>query len=169
MIKEVRFFARHTGPSMSPFNGWILSKSLETLAVRMERHCQNALTLAERLQGNAGLQSVKYPFLTNHPQYELARRQMRLGGGIVTFELPGGLIQGRKFIDALQMLSITANLGDTRSIATHPASTTHSKLSVAERQAVGISDGLIRISVGLEHPDDVIGDVEQAIRQSMPG
>ncbi|MEO6037382.1 MAG: aminotransferase class I/II-fold pyridoxal phosphate-dependent enzyme [Saprospiraceae bacterium] len=166
LIKEVRFFARHTGPSMSPFNGWILSKSLETLAVRMEKHCQNALLLAEKLQENAGLNWVKYPFLKSHPQYELAQRQMRLGGGIVSFELAGGLAQGRKFIDSLQMLSITANLGDTRSIATHPASTTHSKLTVAERGAVGITDGLIRISVGLEHIDDVIGDVEQAIRQS---
>ncbi len=166
LMKEVRFFARHTGPSMSPFNGWILSKSLETLAVRMEKHCQNALLLAERLQENAGLSWVKYPFLKNHPQYELAQRQMRLGGGIVTFELPGGLAQGRKFIDSLQMLSITANLGDTRSIATHPASTTHSKLTVAEREAVGITDGLIRVSVGLEHMDDVIADVEQAIEQS---
>ena len=168
LIKEVRFFARHTGPSMSPFNGWILSKSLETLAVRMEKHCQNALILAERLEANGDLSWVKYPFLTIHPQYALARRQMRLGGGIVTFELPGGLLQGRSFIDSLQMLSITANLGDTRSIATHPASTTHSKLSAAERQAVGITDGLIRISVGLEHVDDVIRDIEQAIRRSAP-
>ena len=169
LIREVRFFARHTGPSMSPFNGWILSKSLETLAVRMEKHCQNALQLAEKLQGNPALHWVKYPFLKNHPQYELAQRQMRLGGGIVTFELRGGLGQGQKFIDALQMLSITANLGDTRSIATHPASTTHSKLSVAERQAVGISDGLIRISVGLEHIDDIVGDIEQAIERSAGG
>ncbi len=166
LIKEVRFFARHTGPSMSPFNGWILSKSLETLAVRMEKHCQNALLLAERLEANAGLHWVKYPFLKSHPQYALAQRQMRLGGGIVTFELAGGVAQGRKFLDSLHMLSITANLGDTRSIATHPASTTHSKLTVAEREAVGITDGLIRVSVGLEHIDDVIADVEQAIEKS---
>jgi O-succinylhomoserine sulfhydrylase len=166
LIKEIRFFARHTGPAMSPFNGWILSKSLETLAVRMDRHCQNALQLAEKLQKNASLNWVKYPFLTSHPQYELAKKQMKLGGGIVTFELSGGVEQGRKFIDSLQMLSVTANLGDTRSIATHPASTTHSKLSVAERQAVGITDGFIRISVGLEHIDDIIKDIESAILNS---
>ncbi len=166
LIKEIRFFARHTGPAMSPFNGWILSKSLETLAVRMDRHCQNALQLAEKLEKNTSLNWVKYPFLTSHPQYELAKKQMKLGGGIVTFDLSGGLVQGRKFIDSLQMLSITANLGDTRSIATHPASTTHSKLSVAERQAVGITDGLIRISVGLEHIDDIIKDIETAIQLS---
>jgi O-succinylhomoserine sulfhydrylase len=166
LIKEVRFFARHTGPAMSPFNGWILSKSLETLAVRMDRHCQNAIALAEKLQANQELSWVKYPFLPSHPQFELAKKQMKLGGGIVTFELKGGLTQGRKFIDSLQMLSITANLGDTRTIATHPASTTHSKLSPTERQAVGISDGLIRISVGLENISDIIADIEQAILAS---
>ena len=167
LVKEMRFFARHTGPSMSPFNGWILSKSLETLAVRMDKHCQNALQLAEHLESNSSLNWVKYPFLKSHPHYELAKKQMKQGGGIVTFELKGGVAQGRKFIDALQMLSVTANLGDTRSIATHPASTTHSKLSAAERQAVGISDGLIRISVGLEHLDDIRNDIEQAIEKSL--
>ncbi len=163
LIKEVRFFARHTGPAMSPFNGWILSKSLETLAVRMERHCQSALALAERLQSNTHIAYVKYPFLPSHPQYDLARRQMRLGGGVITFELKGGIEQGRRFLNALEMLSHTANLGDTRTIATHPASTTHSKLKEEERQAVGITPGLIRISVGLEHIDDIARDIEQAI------
>ncbi|MBL7991664.1 MAG: aminotransferase class I/II-fold pyridoxal phosphate-dependent enzyme [Candidatus Kapabacteria bacterium] len=166
LIKEVRFFARHTGPSMSPFNGWILSKSLETLAVRMERHCQSALALAERLQSNPHIAYVKYPFLPSHPQYDLARRQMRLGGGVITFELKGGIDQGRRFLNALQMLSHTANLGDTRTIATHPASTTHSKLKEEERQAVGITPGLIRVSVGLEHLDDITRDIEQAITAS---
>ncbi len=166
LIKEVRFFARHTGPSLSPFNGWILSKSLETLAVRMERHCQSALALAERLQSNPHIAYVKYPFLPSHPQYDLARRQMRLGGGVITFELKGGIEQGRRFLNSLQMLSHTANLGDTRTIATHPASTTHSKLKEEERQAVGITPGLIRISVGLEHPDDIVRDIEQAIAAS---
>ncbi|MCU0427635.1 MAG: aminotransferase class I/II-fold pyridoxal phosphate-dependent enzyme [Candidatus Kapabacteria bacterium] len=166
LIKEVRFFARHTGPSLSPFNGWILSKSLETLAVRMERHCQSALTLAERLQSNPHIAYVKYPFLPSHPQYDLARRQMRLGGGVITFELKGGIEQGRRFLNALEMLSHTANLGDTRTIATHPASTTHSKLKEEERQAVGITPGLIRVSVGLEHPDDILRDIEQAIAAS---
>ena len=166
LIKEVRFFARHTGPSLSPFNGWILSKSLETLAVRMERHCGNALTLAERLQSNPHIAYVKYPFLPSHPQHDLARRQMRLGGGVITFELKGGIEQGRRFLNSLEMLSHTANLGDTRTIATHPASTTHSKLKEEERQAVGITPGLIRVSVGLEHLDDITRDIERAIAAS---
>ncbi len=167
LIKEVRFFARHTGPSLSPFNGWILSKSLETLAVRMERHCQTALALAERLQSNPHIAYVKYPFLPTHPQYALARRQMRLGGGIVTFELKGGIEQGKRFLNALSMISHTANLGDTRTIATHPASTTHSKLKEEERLAVGITPGLIRVSVGLEHPEDILRDIERAITASI--
>ncbi len=166
LIKEVRFFARHTGPAMSPFNGWILSKSLETLAVRMDRHCENALKIAISLEENPAIAHVKYPFLPSHPQYELAKEQMRQGGGIVTFELKGGLEKGRAFLDALKMISITANLGDSRSIATHPASTTHSKLTAQEREAVGITDGLIRISAGLEHVDDILEDILQAIGKS---
>jgi O-succinylhomoserine sulfhydrylase len=163
LIKEIRFFARHTGPSLSPFNGWVLSKSLETLAVRMDRHCQNALQLATFLETQQQVLKVKYPFLASHPQHALAKKQMRLGGGIVTFEIEGGIDRGRKFLNALKMISHSANLGDTRSIATHPASTTHSKLSDAERMAVGISPGLIRISVGLETIEDIIADVKQAI------
>lgn len=165
LIKEVRFFARHTGPSLSPFNAWLLSKSLETLAVRMERHCQNAATLATRLEGHPKIEKVKYPFLPSHPQQALAKKQMRLGGALVTFELRGGIESGRKFLNAIKMISHTANLGDTRTIATHPASTTHSKLTDAERAAVGISPGLIRISVGLEAIDDIIADVLQAIEK----
>lgn len=163
LIKEVRFFARHTGPSMAPFNAWVLSKSLETLAVRMERHCQNALELASYLQTNSEVLKVKYPFLPSHPQHELAKKQMKLGGGVVTFEIKGGIERGRKFLNSLKMLSHSANLGDTRSIATHPASTTHSKLSEEERLAVGIMPGLVRVSVGLENIKDIINDVEQAI------
>lgn len=166
LIKEIRFFARHTGPSMSPFNAWVLSKSLETLAVRMERHCQNALELANYLQSHSDVLKVKYPFLASHPQHSLAKKQMKLGGGIVTFEIKGGIDRGRKFLNSLRMLSHSANLGDTRSIATHPASTTHSKLTEAERMAVGITPGLIRISVGLENIQDIITDVEQAISNS---
>lgn len=163
LIKEVRFFARHTGPSMSPFNAWILSKSLETLAVRMERHCQNALIIAQHLEKHPGVVKVKYPFLASHPQQALAKKQMRHGGGIVTFEHAGGIEGGRKFLNALKMISHTANLGDTRSIATHSASTTHSKLTDAERAAVGITPGLIRISAGLEEVADIIKDIEQAM------
>lgn len=163
LIKEVRFFARHTGPSMSPFNAWILSKSLETLAVRMERHCENALTLARHLEQHPMVELVKYPFLPSHPQHALAKKQMRLGGGVVTFEIKGGVEKGRKFLNSLKMMSHSANLGDTRSIATHPASTTHSKLTDAERAAVGITAGLVRISVGLEDIKDIMADIDQAI------
>lgn len=166
LIEKVRFFARHTGPAMSPFNGWILSKSLETLAVRMEAHCKSALELAQHLEKHKEVVWVKYPFLPTHPQYELAKKQMKLGGGLVVFELGGGVERGKRFLDALKMISFSANLGDTRTIATHPASTTHSKLSPDERKAVGITDGLIRVSVGLEHLDDIIADLEQAIAAS---
>jgi O-succinylhomoserine sulfhydrylase len=163
LIKELRFFARHSGPSMSPFNAWILSKSLETLAVRMERHCQNALLLADALETHPSVNWVKYPFIASHPQYELAKKQMRLGGGIVCFEVKDGVEAGRIFLNHLKMLSHTANLGDTRTIATHPASTTHSKLTPAERAAVDITDGLIRVSVGLEHIEDIKKDIFQAL------
>ncbi|HMG92990.1 MAG TPA: aminotransferase class I/II-fold pyridoxal phosphate-dependent enzyme [Chryseolinea sp.] len=166
LIKEIRFFTRHTGPAMAPFNAWLLSKSLETLAIRMERHCENALALAKYLEGNDKVLKVKYPFLPSHPQYELAKRQMKLGGGIVTFEIKGGLDQGIKFLNALRMISHTPNLGDTRTIAIHPASTTHSKLTEQERLDVGITPGLIRIAVGLEDIKDIIRDVEQAINAS---
>ena len=166
VIEKVRFFARHTGPAMSPFNGWVLSKSLETLAVRMDRHCDNALKLARFLEENTEVNFVKYPFLPSHPQYELAKKQMRLGGGVVSFEVKGGLERGKKFLNALQMISFTANLGDTRSIATHPASTTHSKLSPEDQMAVGITPGMIRVSVGLENIDDIISDIAQALHGS---
>ena len=166
LIQEIRFLSRHTGPAMSPFNSWILSKSLETLAVRMDRHCQNALELAKFLEESSEVNFVKYPHLPSHPQYALAKKQMKQGGGMVSFEIKGGVARCNKFMDSLKMLSLTSNLGDTRSIATHPATTTHSKLSPEERLAVGITDGLIRISVGLEHISDIIGDVKQALEGS---
>ena len=166
LISEIRFFTRHTGPAMAPFNAWLLSKSLETLAVRMEKHCENSLRLAQYLETNPDVKKVKYPFLPSHPQYALAKKQMRLGGGLVTFELNGGLEQGRKFLNSLKMISHTPNLGDTRTIAIHPASTTHSKLSDEERALVGITSGLIRIAVGLEDVNDIIKDIEQAIKLS---
>ncbi len=165
-MEKVRFFARHTGPAMSPFNSWLLSKSLETLAVRMEKHCENALALAKHLEKQKEVISVRYPFLPSHPNYDIARKQMRHGGGMVSFELKGGIDRGRRFLNSLKMISFSANLGDTRSIAAHPASTTHSKLTVEEREDVGITDGLIRISVGLEHINDIIADIEQAIAVS---
>jgi O-succinylhomoserine sulfhydrylase len=163
LIKEIKFFARHTGPSMSAFNAWILSKSLETLAVRMDRHCLNAFEIARHLEKHPQVKNVKYPMLPSHPQFKLAKKQMRLGGGLVTFEVKGGLDHGRKFLNALQMISHTPNLGDTRTIAIHPASTTHSKLTDEEREAVGITPGIIRISAGLENLSDIIADIDQAI------
>jgi O-succinylhomoserine sulfhydrylase len=166
LINPLYLFIRNTGPSLSPFNAWVLTKSLETLFVRMDKHADSALKLANALEKNSKINHVKYPFLENHPQYSIAKKQMSNGGGIITFELKGGLAGGVKFLDALQMLSVTNNLGDSRSIASHPASTTHSKLSEAERQEVGITPGLIRISVGLEHPDDILNDIEQALDKS---
>ncbi|MBI3482580.1 MAG: PLP-dependent transferase, partial [Bacteroidetes bacterium] len=166
LIKEIYLFCRNTGPAISPFNAWVLSKSLETLAVRMEKHCSNALLLAQWLEKNNNVEYVKYPFLPSHPQHQLAKKQMRLGGGVVTFEIKGGIDRGRKFLNSLKMISHSANLGDTRSIATHPASTTHSKLTEEERAAVGITSGLIRISVGLENMEDILNDIQQAIEAS---
>ena len=165
-IDKIRYFARHSGPALSPFNAWMFSKSLETLAVRVERHCDNAKKLAAFLEERPEVERTIYPHLPSHPQYELARRQMKRGGGIVSFVLRGGLDQGRRFLDTLGMCSLTANLGDARTIATHPASTTHASLTDEERSAVGIEPGLVRISVGLEHPDDVIADVAQALERS---
>ena len=162
-IKKIEGFARHTGPALSPFNAWTLSKSLETLALRVDRHNSNALILAEKLEAHPKVNWVKYPFLPSHPQYEIAKNQMEGGGGLVTFEIIGGLKEGKKFLNGLKLLSLTANLGDSRSIATHPASTTHSKLSEEDRDKVGISPGLIRISAGLEHVDDIWEDIEQAL------
>jgi O-succinylhomoserine sulfhydrylase len=163
LIQEIYLFCRSTGPSMSPFNAWVLSKSLETLEVRMDRHCSSAHYIAEKLEGNDKINFVKYPFLTSHPQNAIAKAQMKNGGGIVCFELKGGIEAGRKFLNQIKMLSLTANLGDSRSIASHPASTTHAKLSEAERQATGITPGLIRISVGFEHRDDILADILQAL------
>lgn len=164
LIKEIYLFCRSTGPALSPFNAWVLSKSLETLHVRMERHAASALALSQSLENHPVIAYLRYPHLPSHPQYEIAKKQMKDGGGIFCFELKGGIEAGRKFLDALQMLSLTANLGDTRSIASHPASTTHAKLTEAERLAVGITPGLIRISVGLENVDDIRADIEQALK-----
>ena len=163
LIREIYFFSRNTGPALSPFNAWVLSKSLETLAVRLEKHCENALAVAEFLEKHPNVKLVKYPFLKSHPQYEIAKKQMRLGGNIVAFEIEGGLESGRKFLDKIKLCTLSANLGDTRTIVTHPASTTHSKLSVEERLAVSITDGLVRVSVGLETVKDVIADLNQAL------
>ncbi len=166
LIHEIYLFCRSTGPALSPFNAWVLSKSIETLDVRMERHASNALFIAQSLEQHSAIASLRYPFLTSHPQYDIALRQMKNGGGIVCFELKGGLEAGIQFLNQLKMLSLTANLGDTRSIASHPASTTHAKLTEEERLAVNITPGLIRISVGLEHKDDILQDILQALNNS---
>ncbi len=163
LIHEIYLFARNTGPSLSPFNAWVLSKSLETLAVRLDRHCENALLLAQILENHPKINWVKYPFLPSHPQYEIAKKQMLKGGSIISFEVKGGIEAGKTFLNALQLCSLSANLGDSRTIVTHPASSTHSKLSEEDRLAVGITAGMIRLSVGLEHPDDIQNDLEQAL------
>lgn len=163
LIREIYLFSRNTGPALSPFNAWILSKSLETLSVRVDKHCENALKVAEFLESHPKVNWVKYPFLKSHPQYEVAKKQMKLGGNIVAFEVKGGIEAGRQFLNAIKMCSLSANLGDTRTIVTHPASTTHSKLSEEDRLQVSITDGLVRVSVGLEHVDDIIADLEQAL------
>lgn len=166
LIDKIYRFSRISGPAMSPFNAWVLSKSLETLAVRVDRHCENALGLAQFLEAHDSVKMVKYPFLKSHPKYEMAKKQMKAGGAVVAFELEGGLDTGKKFFNNIQMLSLSANLGDTRSIVTHPASTTHAKLSPEARLEAGITDGLIRVSVGLENIADIIKDVSQAIEKA---
>lgn len=163
LIREIYLFARNTGPAMSPFNAWVLSKSLETLSIRVEKHCENAQKVAEYLETHPNVSLVKYPFLPSHPSYEIAKKQMKLGGNIVAFEVKGGIEGGRNFLNKIKMASLSANLGDTRTIVTHPASTTHSKLSDEERNEVGISAGLVRCSVGLENVEDIIYDLKQAL------
>jgi len=163
LIREIYLFSRNTGPAMSPLNAWVLSKSLETLSVRVDRHCENALKVAVFLENHPRVELVKYPFLKSHPQYNIAKQQMKLGGNIVAFEVSGGITSGRQFLDKIKMCSLSANLGDTRTIVTHPASTTHSKLSIEDRLEVSITDGLVRVSVGLENIKDIIDDLKQAL------
>ena len=163
VIQKIKNYARHSGPALSPFNAWVLSKSLETLCLRMERHSSNALEIAKRLEKSNAVDKVYYPGLESHVGHEVAKKQMDYGGGIVAFEIKGGIQKGKSFLDELNLFSLTANLGDTRSIATHPASTTHSKLTPEQRLEVNITDGLIRLSVGLEHVEDIWEDIYQAL------
>jgi O-succinylhomoserine sulfhydrylase len=162
-INELRYFCRHTGPALSPFNAWILSKSLETLSVRMDRHCDSAIEIAQRLEQHPAIDRVVYPFLPSHPQHDIARKQMKKGGALVSFEIKGGTEKGRQFLNNIQLCSLTSNLGDARTIVTHPASTTHSKLSEKERLAAGISNSTVRVSVGLEHIEDIWEDLDKAL------
>ena len=166
LIKEIYLFCRNTGPALSPFNAWVLSKSLETLAVRMDRHCENALKIAGYFRKHSEIVFVNYPFLPSHPQFKTAKKQMKAGGALVTLNVKGGYERAKKFMNSLHMIALSANLGDARTIATHPSSSTHAKLSEEERKAVGITPGLIRISIGLEHIDDIIEDIEQALKKS---
>jgi len=165
LMREIYLFARNTGPAMSPFNAWVLSKSLETLAIRVEKHAENALFVAKFLETQENVEFVKYPFLKSHPQYEIAKNQMKLGGNIVAFEIKGGIEAGRTFLDNIKLCSLSANLGDTRTIVTHPSSTTHGRLSEEDRLEVGITKGLVRVSVGLENFVDIIADLEQALNR----
>ena len=157
-------FMRHTGPSMSPFNAWVLLKGLETLSLRMDAHCKNALAIARYLEGRAGIRKVLYPSLESHPQRDLAMSQMAgAGGSIVAIELDGGKTTAFELLDALRIVDISNNLGDAKSLITHPATTTHQRLTPEARAELGITDGLLRLSVGLEDPDDLIEDLEQAL------
>ncbi len=163
LIDEIYQFCRATGPAISPFNAWMLSKSLETLSIRMDRHCDSALRLARFLESHPKVESVNYPFLESHAQYEIAQKQMSQGGALVAFKMKGGLSEGAKFLDGLKMGSLTANLGDSKTIVSHPASTTHSKLTEEERLAVGITPNMVRVSVGLENYGDIEKDIEVAL------
>ncbi len=160
--KQIYPFLRTGGPSMSPFNAWVFLKGLETLGIRMRAHSENAQLLAEWLEHQSWVDRVNYPGLKSHPQYELAKRQQKSGGGIVSFEVKGGREAAWKLIDSTRMLSITANLGDVKTTITHPATTTHGRLTEAEREAAGIREGLIRIAVGLESIDDIKRDLSSA-------
>jgi len=159
VLEPVYGFLRTAGPTMSAFNAWVFLKGLETLHVRMEAHARNALALAEWLEQQPGVARVYYPGLESHPQHTLAMKQQKNGGAIVSFEVKDGKDAAWKLIDATRMISITANLGDAKSTITHPATTTHSRVSAEARAASGIGDGLIRIAVGLEHIDDLKADL----------
>ncbi|UXY13744.1 O-succinylhomoserine sulfhydrylase [Chitiniphilus purpureus] len=163
LVEPVYLFLRTAGPSLSPFNAWVLLKGMETLPLRMRAHCDNALKLAQWLQAQPQVARVYYPGLPSHPQYALAQRQQRGGGGIVSFEVHGGREAAWRVVDAVQLMSRTANLGDVRTTITHPASTTHGRITPEARAAAGITEGLIRLSVGLEHDEDLIADLRRGL------
>jgi O-succinylhomoserine sulfhydrylase len=158
-------FLRTAGPSLSPFNAWVILKGMETLSLRMERHSENALEIARWLEAQPGVAKVHYPGLPSHPQYELARRQQKTGGGIVSFELKNGREAAWRVVDSVRMISITANLGDAKSTLTHPATTTHGRISQESRDAAGITEGLLRIAVGLEAVKDIKADLARGLTQ----
>jgi O-succinylhomoserine sulfhydrylase len=161
---HLQIYLRNTGPSISPFNAWLHLKSLETLALRMRAHCDSAAKVADFLAAQKNVAHVLYPFRDDHPQAKLARAQMSGGGGVVTFEIAGGKAAAFRFADALQLIDISNNLGDAKSIVTHPATTTHQRLSPEARAELGVTEGMIRISVGLEDPADLCDDLERALK-----
>lgn len=165
LVNEVYLFCRSTGPTLSAFNAWIISKSLETLHVRMEKHCANAFYIAQALEKHPKINFVKYPYLPSHPDYDIAKKQMSAGGGITCFDINGGIKSAQAFMDNLHWLTLTSNLGDSRTIVSHPTTTTHAKLTEEERKDVGITPGLIRLSVGLEYADDILDDIYQALEK----
>jgi len=156
-------FMRHTGPSLSPFNAWILLKGLETLELRVMQHCRNATDVAKYLESQNGLPKVLYPGLQSHPQHELAKAQMSDFGNIIAFEIEGGKERAFRFVNALELIDISNNLGDTKSLITHPATTTHQRLEPEDRARLGITDGMVRLSVGLEDPEDIKEDLSRAL------
>jgi len=160
---ELKTFLRHTGPSLSPFNAWVLLKGLETMDLRVDRQCDNALDIARFLEGHNSIKRVLYPHLESHPQAALARRQMSKGGTMVSFELAGGKEAAFRLLDGLEIIDISNNLGDAKSLITHPATTTHQRLPAEERERLGITDGLLRLSVGLEDVEDLKEDLAQAL------
>jgi O-succinylhomoserine sulfhydrylase len=160
---HLQTFYRNTGPAISPFNAWVHLKSLETLSLRMRAHCDNAAHVADFLAEQKKVTRVLYPFRPDHPQHNLARSQMEGGGGVVTFEVAGGKSAAYRMANALKLIDISNNLGDAKSLVTHPATTTHQRLSPEARAGLGVTDGMVRLSVGLEDSADVCEDLEQAL------
>lgn len=163
MIAQIEFFVRHSGPHMSPFTAWLMKKSLDHLALRVEKQCQTAHIIAQFLEDNQAVRTVYYPHLTSHPDYDVASKQMRLGGAMISAVIGEDSKQTSRFIDALSLFAISANLGDSRSLVTHPSVTTHSSLSAQKRAEMGIEDTLVRFSIGLEYVDDIQDDLACAL------
>jgi len=162
--EHLHTFLRQTGPALSPFNAWVLLKGIETLPVRLEKMQASAVTLADFLAGEKKIAKVLYPFRADHPQVKLAKQQMKGGGTLVSFEVPGGKAAAFRFANALRLIRISNNLGDAKSLLTHPATTTHQRFTPEARAGMGIGDGLLRLSVGLEHPDDLAEDLARGLK-----
>jgi O-succinylhomoserine sulfhydrylase len=167
--EKLHNYLKHTGPSLSPFNAWVLLKGLETLPVRVERHCASAASIADFLAGRQEVLRVYYPGRADHPQAALAKRQMAGGGPLVALEVKGGKAAAFRFMNALDIIKISNNLGDAKSLVTHPATTTHQRLSPEARAELGISDSSVRLSIGLEDADDLMADLDQALAAAGKG